>query len=767
MGNGSVKLNPFIKVNSSSKSKVNGESSGAPHVHRLRVEELENQLRKKDEELNTQQLHIKHLEEQLAKQSQAVTDISEALRSKCLQMSKLQEALKNQADAESLSSPNKTHSSEPLSGLLRDALNKRRGAKAGVSAEPSSRTFDLRTMPKFYFESARIWKEPSVKKLLTDALNKNRYLKRLEPQQIKDMVECMYERTYQKGEYVIKQGEPGNHLFVLADGNLDVYQNSKLLTSITVWTTFGELAILYNCTRTASVKAATGVKTWVLDREVFHKVMRMTAEARHEQHRNFLRSVSLLASLPEDKLTKIVDCLEVEYYDKGDYVIREGEEGNTFYIIANGKVKVTQSTKDQKDPQVINSLRKGDYFGEKALISDDFRSANIIAEEDGVECLVIDRETFTQTVGTFDELKKHLQGYVETLARDDKKRNAKRSRSSTPSGSTLSLDVLQLKEKDFASTISFSSLEIIATLGVGGFGRVELVKVKNENMTFALKCIKKHHIVDNRQEEHILSERRILSETCCPFIVRMYQTFKDSKYVYMLLEACLGGEIWSLLRDRGSFDENTAKFCVGCVTEAFEYLHNKGIIYRDLKPENLMLDSEGYVKLVDFGFAKIIKCGQKTWTFCGTPEYVAPEIILNKGHGLSVDFWSMGILIFELLTGRPPFAGSDQMMIYTFILKGMEKMDFPKTITKRPGDLIRKLCKQNPSERLGNMKNGIADIKKHRWFTSFSWAGLKDRTLMSPLKRELKGPMDHSYFDSYPPEDDLPPDELSGWDMDF
>uniref|UniRef100_A0AAY5EHP1 Protein kinase cGMP-dependent 2 n=1 Tax=Electrophorus electricus TaxID=8005 RepID=A0AAY5EHP1_ELEEL len=359
--------------------------------------------------------------------------------------------------------------------------------------------------------------------------------------------------------------------------------------------------------------------------------------------------------------------------------------------------------------QEFNTIQHNAYVSLLPLCSDDFRSANIIAEEDGVECLVIDRD-------------------------------------STPSGSTLSLDVLQLKEKDFASTISFSSLEIIATLGVGGFGRVELVSMKNENMTFALKCIKKHHIVDNRQEEHILSERRILSETCCPFIVRMYQTFKDSKYVYMLLEACLGGEIWSLLRDRGSFDENTAKFCVGCVTEAFEYLHNKGIIYRDLKPENLMLDSEGYVKLVDFGFAKIIKCGQKTWTFCGTPEYVAPEIILNKGHGLSVDFWSMGILIFELLTGRPPFAGSDQMMIYTFILKGMEKMDFPKTITKRPGDLIRKLCK---------------------WFTSFSWAGLKDRTLMSPLKRELKGPMDHSYFDSYPPEDDLPPDELSGWDMDF
>uniref|UniRef100_A0A8C1WN46 cGMP-dependent protein kinase n=1 Tax=Cyprinus carpio TaxID=7962 RepID=A0A8C1WN46_CYPCA len=719
MGNRSMKLNPLKQVSGSAKSKNNGESTSVSQVLRVRVEELESQLKKKDEDLNAKELQIKHLEEQLAQQRQSISEISDTLRNKCLQLSKLQDALKNQGELGLLPSPIKEKVSQCLTGLLRDTLNRRKGAKAGVSAEPSSRTYDSSGIPKFYFESARVWKEQSVKKLLTDALNKNQYLRRLEVQQVKDMVECMYERTYHQGEYVIKQGEPGNHLFVLADGKLDVYQHSKLLTSIAVWTTFGELAILYNCTRTASVKAASNVKTWALDREVFHNIMRMTAE---------LNEFCLV--FPDQ-----------EFYNKGDYIIREGEEGNTFYIIANGKIKVTQSTQDHEEPQIINTLGKGDYFGEKALISDDVRSANIIADEDGVECLVIDRETFTLTVGTFDELKKSLQSYVENLARDDKKRNANEY---SLKAEILSHDMIELKEREsnFASTIPFSCLEVIATLGVGGFGRVELVKVKDENVTFALKCIKKRHIVDNRQEEHIYSERRILLETNSPFIVKMYCTFKDNKYVYMLLEACLGGEIWSLLRDRGSFDEYTAKFCVGCVTEAFDYLHNNGIIYRDLKPENLMLDTDGYIKLVDFGFAKKLKCGQRTWTFCGTPEYVAPEIILNKGHGLSVDFWSLGILIFELLTGSPPFTGSDQMIIYTLILKGIEKMDFPKKITKRPGDLIRKLCRQNPSERLGYLKNGITDIKKHRWFTGFSWSGLKSRSLISPLKREVK----HSYI---------------------
>uniref|UniRef100_A0A803Y8E9 cGMP-dependent protein kinase n=1 Tax=Meleagris gallopavo TaxID=9103 RepID=A0A803Y8E9_MELGA len=600
--------------------------------------------------------------------------------------------------------------------------------------------------------------ENSEKKLITDALNKNQFLKRLEPQQIREMVECMYERTFQQGSYVIRQGEPGNHIFVLKEGRLEVFQQNKLLSSIPVWTAFGELAILYNCTRTASVKAITNVKTWALDREVFQNIMRVTAQTRQEQYRNFLRSVSLLKNLPEDKLTKIMDCLEVEYYDKGDYVIREGEEGNTFFIIAKGKVKVTQSTADHSQPQLIKNLHKGDYFGEKALISDDVRSANVIADEYDVECLVIDRETFNQTVGTYEELQTYLEGYVANLARADEKRHAKRSFCGQ-STKEVSLEMIQLKEKvaQFPSS-PFQNLEVVTTLGVGGFGRVELVRVcKNENMAFAMKCIKKKHVVDTKQQEHIYSEKKILEQICSPFIVKLYRTFKDSKYVYMLLEACLGGELWSLLRDRGSFDEPTTKFCVGCVTEALDYLHHIGIVYRDLKPENLILDAEGYIKLVDFGFAKKIGSGQKTWTFCGTPEYVAPEVILSKGHDFMPPTPSSYSIYFLF----------KKMTTYNLILKGIEKLDFPRTITRRPEDLIRRLCRQNPTERLGNLRNGINDIKKHRWLNGFNWDGLKLRKLASPLKRELSGPTDYSYFDSYPPEEGMPPDELSGWDKDF
>uniref|UniRef100_A0A8C3RGV1 cGMP-dependent protein kinase n=1 Tax=Cyanoderma ruficeps TaxID=181631 RepID=A0A8C3RGV1_9PASS len=702
-----------------------------------KVLELEKELKRKDQQLQESENHVAELQEQLAMQTKIIAELTKELQSKCIQLNKLQDVVSTQGE----------HCLQP--SPFKVSADRRRGAKEGVSAEPTTRLCDLSRQTMFSLEKATVRKDSSEKKLITDALNKNQFLKRLEPHQTRDMVECMYERTFQQGSYVIRQGEPGNHIFVLKEGSLEVFQQNKLLSSIPAWTAFGELAILYNCTRTASVKAITNVKTWALDREVFQNIMRVTAQTRQEQYRNFLRSVSLLKNLPEDKLTKIMDCLEVEYYDKGDYVIREGEEGNTFFIIAKGKVIVTQSTTDHSQPQVIKNLHKGDYFGEKALISDDVRSANVIADEYNVECLVIDRETFNQTVGTYEE----LQTYLEVRSFLTKE---------------VSLEMIELKEKVAQFPPSpFQNLEVVTTLGVGGFGRVELVKVKNENTAFAMKCIKKKHVVDTKQQEHIYSEKKILEQICSPFVVKLYRTFKDNKYVYMLLEACLGGELWSLLRDRGSFDEFTTKFCVGCVTEAFDYLHQIGIIYRDLKPENLILDAEGYIKLVDFGFAKKIGSGQKTWTFCGTPEYVAPEVILSKGHDFSVDFWSLGILVYELLTGSPPFSGADQMMTYNLILKGIEKLDFPKIITRRPEDLIRRLCRQNPTERLGNLRNGINDIKKHRWLSGFNWDGLKVRKLTSPLKRELSGPTDYSYFDSYPPEVGSPPDELSGWDKDF
>ncbi|XP_034021387.1 cGMP-dependent protein kinase 1-like, partial [Thalassophryne amazonica] len=487
----------------------------------------------------------------------------------------------------------------------------------------------------------------------------------------------------------------------------------------------------------------TAIRLWAIDRHVFQTIMMRTGVIKHSQYTDFLRRVPSLLVLPEDILSKLADVLEETHYSDGDFLIRQGATGDTFFIISEGQVSVTQQASASEEQMMVKTLSRGDWFGEQALKGEDVRTASVTAVGD-VTCLVIDRETFKQLIGGLNDV----------------------------SNKQCDSDDLKAKlqaEASFFSKVSLSDLRVICTLGMGGFSRVELVQLKSEpNRSFALKVLKKRHILDTSQQGHILSERRIMMEAHSNFIVRLYQTFKDSKYLYMLLEACLGGELWTLLRDRGSFDDGTTRFYTGCVVEALAFLHSRGIIYRDLKPENIILDQRGYAKLVDFGFAKKVGLGKKTWTFCGTPEYVAPEIILNKGHDSSADCWSLGILVFELLSGSPPFSGADPMMTYNIILRGIDMVEFPKKITKSAGNLIKRLCRDNPSERLGNQKNGVKDIQKHKWFEGFNWEGLHQGSMESPFTPAVEGPLDNSNFDSFPEDtDDPPPDELSGWDLEF
>jgi serine/threonine protein kinase len=293
--------------------------------------------------------------------------------------------------------------------------------------------------------------------------------------------------------------------------------------------------------------------------------------------------------------------------------------------------------------------------------------------------------------------------------------------------------------------VKIDDYEIFRTLGTGTFGRVKLGKLKESERYVAIKILKKIKIIKLKQVDHILNEIKILSFVDHPFIVKSDGFTQDNQYLYIILELINGGEMFSYLRKVGKFPALQAMFYAGQIVLIFEYLHSKNIIYRDLKPENILIDNKGYLKLTDFGFAKV--CKGRTYTLCGTPGYISPEILLNKGHGKPVDWWTLGILIYEMIVGIDPFNDEDTMAIYQKVIKG--KIKFPSYFPSDAKSLVKHLLVKDLSKRYGNLKDGVNDIKYHRFFNDLDWNKLIKCQLEAPYIPQIKNSADCDNFDIY------------------
>jgi len=216
-----------------------------------------------------------------------------------------------------------------------------------------------------------------------------------------------------------------------------------------------------------------------------------------------------------------------------------------------------------------------------------------------------------------------------------------------------------------------------------------------------------------------------------------------------VLEFAQGGELFTHLRKAGRFSNDAARFYAAEVALALDFLHKRGVLYRDVKPENLVLDARGYARLVDFGFAK--RVGLKTYTLCGTPEYIAPEMLLNRGHDKGVDWWALGVLLYEMLAGQAPFLDEDPMGVYGQIIEG--RVLFPKYIERGARSLIKRLMHADPAKRLGCLRRGGADVREHRFFEGFDWDGLYGSSLRAPIVPDIRGPQDVTHFDPFPDEE--------------
>jgi len=403
---------------------------------------------------------------------------------------------------------------------------------------------------------------------------------------------------------------------------------------------------------------------------------------------------------------------------RGEAIIKQRELGDSsFYIIKSGSVAI------QSNDKQVAELGQGQFFGERALLRSEPASASVVANDDNVCLLTLKKEQFEEMLGP-------LQRRLDAVARE--------------------------RDATFHPKIVHTELRPVAIIGQGSFAEVKLVKHVNDNRVFALKAMYKGQLICHEQVDHVISERRIVAKCNHPFILRLETAYMDETQVFMVHEVALGGELFChLQRDWPThrLPERNAAIYAAIVTLIWGYLHDRSIVHRDLKPENLLFDERGYLKLCDFGFAKELLDG-RTFTLCGTPDYLAPEVITNNGHGVECDWWELGILLYEMLAGSTPFGAESPVQTYRNIVRGKYKPLDHDDLACSPEAtiLVSRLLNSNPSGRYGGGLEGTAEVMGHPIFAkhAIDFSALEMRRMPMPWIPTIRGKRDTSNFDVSP-----------------
>ena len=340
---------------------------------------------------------------------------------------------------------------------------------------------------------------------------------------------------------------------------------------------------------------------------------------------NQLKNVPIFKNFTETKFENILQKIKTEKIEQNKNLITEGEEGNKFYIIKKGLFDIYIGGK------YIRTMNENEYLGERSLFFKEKRSATAIAKIDS-EVFYLEKEDFDTVIDT--NMKEYLSNRL--YLQDD--------------------------------TVQLTDLVFYKNLGKGSYGNVSLVKNVKNNFFYAIKNISNKQILHSKLHKNIELERSILLQIDHPFIVKLVKTLKDNNYIYYLMDYINGKELFDVLIDIGLVSEFQTQFYIGSIMLAVKYLHERKFIYRDIKPENIMVLANGYIKLIDFGTAKIIK--DKTNSIIGTPQYMAPEVIMGDLYSFEIDYWSIGICLYELYCGNIPFGenANDPLDIYVSII---------------------------------------------------------------------------------------------------
>jgi serine/threonine protein kinase len=342
------------------------------------------------------------------------------------------------------------------------------------------------------------------------------------------------------------------------------------------------------------------------------------------------------------------------------------------------------------------------------------------------------------------ESEKDMQDWIKELklSRDRVQGKIAASASTGPSSSSLAAATPQSSSTPTSSSaepeepkkVGIPDFELLKVIGKGSFGKVLQVRKKDTGKIYAMKVLNKQTIIARSEIAHTQAEKNILQKLVHPFLVNLNYSFQTKDKLYFIMDYVNGGELFFHLQKDKRFEEDRVRFYCAEIVCGLEYLHNSGVLYRDLKPENLLLTGDGHICMTDFGISKegLVSDDARTATFCGTPEYLAPEVLEGSGYGKPVDWWSFGTLMYEMLTGLPPFYCQDVQQMYTQIMTA--KLNIPENISPEASDLLQKLLVRDPSKRLTNPK----EIKAHPFFRGIDWDKLVAKELTPPFIPPVK-----------------------------
>ena len=580
--------------------------------------------------------------------------------------------------------------------------------------------------------SDRVMKRCTESKSALQTLYNMGAVEELDENTLRALEQTLHPVTFEQEDLVITKGGAHDPMFFVMSGKLlahDIGMGDSRKADIILGEGghFGELNLLTGRRSIANVTVLTPKARLMCVSKKDYQKRRAALEPLMKKLwlRNALLTVPLISKsmlLPHE-INSLVHKLEQISFSKGN-VSFTGNMQSALYIVEEGKIQIAVTDGDG----VVNTFDQYDHFGESSLFDDKYfeRKSVQVRAVLPTECMMLSRSAIVDVIGKINRLGKPLLPVSRKLIKNMK----------------------------------ISDLTLHRILGVGMFGRVWLVQHKKLSTVYALKVMDKQEIIEKKMTKGVTREKNVMSSVEHPFISNLVSTFQDNHSLFMLMDYVQGGELFGLIYNvskKGYLSNDAAAFYGACLTEALSHLHSRSICHRDLKPENILINSAGYIVLVDFGFAKVVL--DNTFTTCGSPEYMAPEILLGKGHSFSVDHWAVGVLLYEMLVGQTPFihVGATRMTLFRRVCNSTFAFPNPKkhgiAVSESAKLLIRGLLNKSCTERLGSsLTLGDEEISTNDWFqgllTEYRDAFLSQK-VSPPWLPDVTDELDASYFGSH------------------